>query len=477
MSKFWRLSYIVTLLFASCTSPGYPGIDTPHYNGNTSTDRTIISYIDQRLAEEYYWLDEVKEKSHNFNRNVKWENYLDNSLRLLNTNLDDGYVNNKGQRTFYSYIREISSNTRADVTGFGIGLHYTIATIDQDNGRYGFVVEKTYPDSPAEEAGVLRGDVITMIAGSYITPDNYYNHFMSIENSSVSELKLKLRRQSDGEVYDVTLHKGTYPKTPVIHSEVIEYEETKIGYLVYTDFNAEYDNDMLNTIREMSAEGISEFILDLRCNKGGSINSAVKLCSAVLPNRYNGNLLYRIERNSKNSRMDRFSEFYVEDAGEILNLENITVICSGYSASASELVIMGLRGLDIPVTLIGSTTEGKNCGMDVTRRTLEGKILEFAPITFMCFNAKGVCDWGDGIIPDIDITQESNETGVSDKYYPMPRTAWGDYNHDIALAVAVAKITGKNISQSATRASANNPYVTPVQSIAKPAEGIRIYHQ
>jgi hypothetical protein len=66
-------------------------------------------------------------------------------------------------------------------------------------------------------------------------------------------------------------------------------------------------------------------------------------------------------------------------------------------------MIAGLRGLDIPVTVVGATTNGKNCGMDVTYRTIGTTYLEYAPITFMCLNAKGESNWGDGIMPDVDV--------------------------------------------------------------------------
>ena len=68
-------------------------------------------------------MDEVVEKQQQFNRNLKWDNYLDNALGKLNSNTDDGYVNSKGERVFYSYIRDITSGTRANINGFGIGLH------------------------------------------------------------------------------------------------------------------------------------------------------------------------------------------------------------------------------------------------------------------------------------------------------------------------------------------------------------------
>ena len=133
--------------------------------------------------------------------------------------------------------------------------------------------------------------------------------------------------------------------------------------------------------------------------------------------------------------------------------------------------------MDVTVKAIGGVTQGKNCGMDVTRKRIGNTTVEYAPITCMCFNAKGFGDWGEGITPDIDLTNEANTIGVSDKNFPLPRCDWGDANHDIALAATIADITGKKISQSATRAMLHSTSLTPAVSIAKPIEGIRIYHE
>lgn len=93
----------------------------------------------------------------------------------------------------------------------------------------------------------------------------------------------------------------------------------------------------------------------------------------------------------------------------------------------------------------------------------------------MCLDAKGFGGWGDGIIPDIDLTSQSNGMGVSDKNYPLPRTTWGDASYDIALATALADITGKSISQSSTRAVEQMMEVVATHSIPKPISGIRNY--
>ncbi|MBR3590814.1 MAG: hypothetical protein IKL43_07395, partial [Alistipes sp.] len=75
------ISAVIAIFALACTSPYIPSIDNPSYP--TDEDLDIIAYIDKRLAEEYYWLDEVVEKSSSFNRRLKWEEYLDNSLLRL----------------------------------------------------------------------------------------------------------------------------------------------------------------------------------------------------------------------------------------------------------------------------------------------------------------------------------------------------------------------------------------------------------
>ena len=469
-----RLTLLFALLLAACTNP-YPGVDTPVRTENTATDKEIIAYIDQRLEQEYYWLDEVAEKSHLFDREyTKWSDYLNSSLSKLQTNMDDGSVKSNGERSFYSYITQLGSSTRATTSGFGILLHYTILVGNGGNNYYYFIIDHVYPGSPADKAGIKRGDMITMVNKGYITANNYSSYFTSIQNNTKQSLTLTLQRQTTKESFTVEVSKALYDASPVAHYALLDVEGTKIGYVAYNSFDKDYDEQLLNALRELAAEGAEEVVLDLRINRGGSVNSAALLCSALMPAAMEGQTLCTLVRNPNNQRTTQSTTFNLEQTGAILSLSRLTVLCSHYSASASELVVMGLRGLDVPVLLIGSQTEGKNCGMDVTHRNIAGKSLEFAPITFMCFNAKGDGDWGEGIVPDVNL-KEDNEYGLKDANYPMPRADWGDMNYDIALAVAIAEITGKQISTSATRSEAvDNCYETI--DIECPIEGIRLYH-
>ena len=471
------LILFVMMFCVACTQQPYSGIDAPS-NSRPATDGAIISYIDQRLEQEYYWLDEVKQKKTSFNRYLPWTQYLSHALSKLTTNEDDGSYNSKGQRSYYSYIRDVTT-TRAEKMGFGILLHYTILIID-DNSHLGFVVESVYPDSAADRAGIKRGDIITEVDGKFIDNSNYVTHFNNIQSNGVASLDLSLRRRTDdGVEFDVTLEREYFDETPIAYYDVFDIKgyDKRIGYLTYLGFESEYNNELTEVLTSLASEGIGELILDLRCNGGGALTSAILLCSAIVPSSYEGKILCSIERNKNNTVSSQSSEFKLENTGQLLNLERVVVICSDYSASASELVVMGLRGMDFPVTLIGATTEGKNCGMDVTHKRINGKDLEYAPITFMCFNAKGFGDWGEGITPDVDLTDEGNEYGVYDNYYPLPYADWGDSKHDIALAVALAKITGQSIAQKEISRSTAEENIAIAEVMARPVVGTRIYKE
>lgn len=461
------------VMAVSCTSPSSyidGGGSRPSYY-----DSDIIDYIDKRLTEEYYWLDEVVEKRSMFNRNTTWDRYLPSVLGMLTTNEDDGGVNNNGVRAYYSYIKEIEDTTRAATSGFGILLYYTIITFG--DGRYGFIVTHVYEGSPAAEAGICRGDIIRKVNGDYISQTNYQTLFNALAGGSIGSVRLELQRTTteseQGGSYVVALERGSYEESPVAHYEVIEWQGRRIAYLAYLSYDNDYDEELIAALASLQAEGFDEFVLDLRHNSGGNVLSAIALTSSLLGGEYEGSVLCELRRNPRNVSSNETSTCYLENTGVNLGLKHVTILCSPYTASASELTIMGLRGLDIPVTLIGATTEGKNCGMDVTRRTIGGKRLEYAPITFICFNAKGVSDWGGGISPDVSLIEE-NSLGVTDKYYPMPRCDWGDIEYDVALAAALRSITGENIVVAATTRS-DISAMEPVATIPAPAGGILLY--
>ena len=444
----------------------------------------VVIWVDERLQQEYYWLDEYNAKHSDFDFTLKYDKFLEKSLLSLESNYMDGGGSGK-DRYLYSYIELISgsegsSSSRAStVSGYGLFLASTIWQLS-DNGALGFAVEHVYPGSSAEKAGIRRGDVIAQVNHSDITQSNVNRYWYSLqygEEASITVLKLD---SSTREEATIDLALTSYAENPVAYSGVIELPGSlaesgkKIGYLSYLSFDAEFDSELIAALQSLKNEGITDLILDLRSNLGGSVNSSILLASSILGSSYEGKLYATLQRHPSNKYGDSECKLVSKNGSTplpSLDMPALWVITSFNTASASEMVIVGLRGLDVPVTVIGGKTEGKNCGMDVVKKTIGSATYSYAPITFLNLNAKGFNDYADGIDPDIDINsyeQKSSDEAIQyfARTYPMPFGAWGACKTDIALYEAVMNICGKSLLDKEAASAAMKPRTLNVAQVA-----------
>lgn len=449
--------------------------------GNSITE--VVKWIDERLSKEYYWLDEYVEKRGTFDYGLAYNKFLSSSLMSLTTNIDDGGVYSDGTRYLYSYIHAIDQ-TRADgdgstlptVNSYGIWLSSYFVPIE--DGVYAMAVDHVYPSSPAAEAGLKRGDMIYKVNGENLPSlDTNYSKARQIwsdlqHGTGSVEIAYKTLDTEQSKYVDksATLNSAAYSENPVAYCDILPLEEKhnpdgkKVGYISYLSFDADFDKPLVDSIQMLADKGATDVILDLRVNSGGSLNSCIYLSSMMVDDSYNDKHFVRLLHNPKNKRYEDVDYSVVDQyvsASEVadlprLGLKKLWVIASEFSASASELVIVGLRGLDLPIEVIGTTTEGKNNGMEVQERTIDGVTYEFAPITFFIENAKGFSDYGDGIEPEVNLADYINDTSVSDnlrsmcRMFPVPNIDWGVYNRDIALAEAVTRIgLGKSLFDKA----------------------------
>ena len=168
-----------------------------------------------------------------------------------------------------------------------------------------------------------------------------------------------------------------------------------------------------------SFRGAEELILDLRYNGGGAVRSSTVLATLIVGDACKDGVYCRTVYNARRtaageSGVHRIGNGHTPDGTgvytpivsalpEALGLKRIYVLCSESTASASELVINGLRGLGIEVRLIGMRTNGKNVGMEGYVDHLEGgELYTFMPITFYSENNLGFRDYSDGFVPDVE---------------------------------------------------------------------------
>lgn len=497
----------------------------------------VVKWMDERLRGEYYWLDEYNDKWQNFEFKVvrkdqdSYNKLLETNLFKMSTNKMDGGVRSGSGRYIYTNVQMIPANeyssTRAGGElryGYGFDILPIVIQIEggdtdtQNDDLYAFPVDHVYPNSSAATTGLRRSDLITMVGGSAITVSNYQSIYTTLVLQNNSSLRLEKEDYTSGEKATINVTRGQFNANPVAYSGVLSPSEDinpsgkKIGYISYLSFDHKGDDKLIGAFRDLAAKGVQDVIVDLRSNGGGSVNSAVKMSSMLVGEEHIGEVCAKLVRNPKNTlyKPEQLNTIYTfrkyEESNEAgLDLPNLNMmkayfIVSNYTASASEMVIMALRGIDVETELIGARTEGKNCGMDVMDKQIGQYYYSFAPITFLNYNAKDFYEYSDGIKPDADFTEltaiyenryKANPEGESEedaalrkslRLYPIPEAPWGNVSNDLALKEAVMRINGTTLfntgdntrgSEAATafapvKAARTFGKMVPLQQIATP---------
>ncbi|MBO7195122.1 MAG: hypothetical protein J6V27_03705 [Alistipes sp.] len=447
----------------------------------------MVKWMDERLENEYYWLDkycELKE-SNQINYDLTGKEFLTDALTgkkwglgNAKVNKDDGYMTDNGWHLF-SYLYQYSATkapTRAQLaTGFGFELCYTIIA-HEGSPYYTFLIEHIYPNSPAYEAGFERGDEIEQVNGQYINDRNFETLFYALQapsSNTVSVGRKEYNAQGESKIVTYNLTLGSYEESPIAYSgllkENVEYgfdfQGKKIGYISYLGFESAYDINLIQALKDLSKAGVTDMIVDLRNNGGGEVFSSSYFASMLLSEELSGQDMVILKRNAKNEYGDSNIKFVSEvevAANQVeqlphLNMQSVYFITSGNTASASEMLIMGLRAQGIEAKTIGKQTMGKDCGMDVMTVKYGASYYEFAPITFMNLFPNYDVNFAEGIPADINFNTlmlQVTDTNMKEalRWFPMPEIGanWGNYLVDPALGEAVANILGGTIFSTAS---------------------------
>lgn len=349
----------------------------------------------------------------------------------------------------WSYIDNTSGSPSADTDGTDNKYGYYLAFYLDMFGVYAQVCY-VYPGSPAAKAGLKRGDIILRKNGVSLNTKNYQSLY-GTSGITLSVGTIENYYNESLPVNNIQLTPQKITINPILVDTIIQYNGKKIGYLHYTEFADNKSTslyDLKVTISRFKQAGIDEFILDLRYNQGGYLTAARQLCSLLAPEADVSNeaILIKKEWNEEYQQKYKGQSAYMEERldrrvlAENLNLKRMYAIVSDKTASASELVISGLRPYIPEITLIGTTTHGKNAASisytpndsDISHWTLH-------PIVFEYRNAAG----------------ESVKGGISPTYSQKESYSYlkplGDIEEPL-LKTALALIAG-NPPVSAARSS------------------------
>ncbi len=250
-------------------------------------------------------------------------------------------------------------------------MDYGLVRLNQNSNVIFGYVQYVLPNSPAANAGLQRGDVFTRINETQLTDSNYPQLLGEMS------LTFGMGYLQNGQLFNsdeqISVTKTQINENPVYISTVIESEGHKIGYLMYNGFRANYNDELNFAIGQLNSQGITDLVIDLRYNGGGSVQTAAYFGSMVT-GQFNGQDFTKLTFNQKASSNN--SAYKFENEGKVfndaleqtgtfslnhLNLSEVYVLTARGSASASEMLISCLRPY-INVITIGTKTYGKTVG-------------------------------------------------------------------------------------------------------------------
>ena len=260
------------------------------------------------------------------------------------------------------------------ITGNGktYGMEFVLYRVTGSAEDVIMVVTFTYQDSPAQKAGIVRGDVVTALDGRKLTIDNYQALLSEKIYDYPTTVKLSLQ---GGRT--VSMSATEMYANPVHTARVLDAGGKKLGYLHFCNFTLDACEALVEAFRQFKAEGIEELVLDLRYNTGGYALTGAVLGSLIAPLqvvREKAIFNLDIYNSTLSSTMDvetRFAESFtlpltggrktLDVGGANPGVKRVWAITTGHSASASESLLCGLMPY-MDVTLVGSDTYGKFCG-------------------------------------------------------------------------------------------------------------------
>jgi carboxyl-terminal processing protease len=289
----------------------------------------------------------------------------------------------------FSYItsREANDAFYSESQFIGFGLSTRLNDLE-------LRVTQVFPESPASEAGLSRGDRIVEIGGRLVTDLISSGEIGSAFGPSEIGVELDIAFVDQaGARREQHMIKRLVTIPTVSLTRVYNVHGRRVGYMFFRNFVEPSYGALDNAFAELSAAPVDDLVLDLRYNGGGLVNVAQYLASFIGGVRTDGQVFAEYFHNDKNTFRNRIIRF--ETKPNQLTLDRLIVVATGGSASASELVINALRPF-MPVVVIGSKTYGKPVGQYGI--AFCDKLL--APVSFALRNADGQGDFFDGFAPD-----------------------------------------------------------------------------
>lgn len=269
-----------------------------------------------------------------YDESVLWESIYG----ALYDAVEDPYTEYMTKEEFEAYTADRSGN----YVGIGIGVVF-------DPDSKGIYIHRVNTASPAEQAGLQAGDVITAVGSIAVNEKTYSEAIKSVIGEAGTAVKLTVLRGDETLTFSVTRAK--------VETENVFYEkiEGDIAYITIVSFSETVTYDQFAAALEQAkTDGCTSYIFDVRNNPGGNLDVICECLDLLLPEGITVNI---VDADGMTTTRESDAEHFLDAP--------MAVLCNGSTASAAELFTADLRDYGLAV-IVGETTYGKGTMQTVT---------------------------------------------------------------------------------------------------------------
>lgn len=291
----------------------------------------------------------------------------------LLASLDDRYTE------YYTPQQYADLQIAATQNYYGIG-----AKLAQDRESMIVTIDHVYEGSPAEDAGLQKGDIVVMVEDIESVSMELSDLVTHIRGEEGTTVHLQILREGEADYLELDVLRANIDLPTVEHQLL----DGNIGYIQILEFGAPTIEQFETAVGELEAQGMQAMILDVRDNPGGMITAVTGVLDDLLPQ---GTVVYTQDKYGKR-------QVYTSDEDKQMDYPT-AVLINGNSASASEILAGAIRDFEYG-TLIGTKTFGKGVVQSIIPLE-DGDAIKLTTAKYYTPNGENI--HGTGIAPDIEL--------------------------------------------------------------------------
>ncbi len=327
--------------------------------------------------------------------NIQWD-AVDEKLEMIKRTIDVYYKDEFDQNELvegiykgfvaalgYPYSTYYTKEEYDEMMESSSGIYCGVGAYLQQN-ESNVSVMRPIPGSPAEEAGILTGDVFVEVDGKSVAGEDVTTIAAKVRGPENTSVTVTMKREGEKEPLVFELVRREIETPTVVH----EMMDGGIGYIAILEFDDITLTQFETALQELQDENMTALVLDLRDNPGGNLDIVVKIADDLLQQ---GLVVYTEDKYGTRQE-------FTSDAAHSVDMP-MAVLINEYSASAAEILAGAIKDYKAG-TLIGTTTFGKGIVQQVLPL---GDGTGIKVTTSKYFTPKGNDIHGIGIEPDIEL--------------------------------------------------------------------------